>query len=134
MLEFDKEEDLSIDNIPDEMPLSDAMKIYHKAYRSDMGYDETSKIRDKLVQAVVNDLLKISTIEELGEEWFKDYGTMNGWGWQTSFKYNVASALHRIHIKKHPDEHRSLPQRHNWRGWHENNCSCGLCSSSDSSD
>lgn len=125
-------------DIPDEATLDEGMKIYHKMYnaydKGDLKYDEFQTMRDELVDAVVAGLLKQSSIEELGEEWFKDYGTANGWGWQTSFKYNVASALHRIHIKKHPDEHRSLPQRNNWRGWHEDRCSCGLCSSSDSSD
>lgn len=124
--------------IPDELTLKEGMKYYEQLY--DAYYDRKIDSKDfrpakeKVLQSIVKGLLKEKTIEELGKEWFKDYGTMNGWGWKTSFKYSVACELHRIHMKKHPEEHEKLPQKNNWRCWHEDNCSCGLCASSDSSD
>ena len=128
----------TIDDLPESMTFKEGMEFYKKMYdgyyNHELDYDVYRDLKDKLVDVVVAGLLKESSIEDLAKDWFKDYGTMNGWGWKTSFKYNIACKLHQIHMKKHPDEHKHVPQRHNWRGWHENNCSCGLCSSSDSSD
>ena len=124
-------------SIPSEVSYADALKIYkkmHDAYDDrKLDYNKYDKIRKRLMDAVVKGLLKEKSLDDLADEWFINYGTMNGWGWKTSFKYNVACALHEIHKKKHPDEH--VPDRVDTvRGWHEDNCSCGLCSSCDSSD
>ena len=113
------------------------MKFYkkmHDAYDDrTLDYDKYDKIRKRLMNATVKGLLREKSLDKLADEWFINYGTMNGWGWKTSFKYNVACALHEIHKKKHPDEH--VPDRVDTvRGWHEDNCSCGLRSSCDSSD
>ena len=89
--------------------------------------DNTRKASDNLFNVY-------NSIEELADKWFIDYGTANGWDWKTSFRYSIAYALHEIHKKKHPEEHEELPQREHWSGWHEDNCSCGFCSSRDSSD
>lgn len=93
-------------------------------------YEERKAFRD----AYAKELMESTPIEELAKEWFRDYGTMNGWGPSTSFKYGVACAIHAEHAKKYPKQHKQLSQRNNWRCWHEDNCSCGLCSSYDSSD
>jgi hypothetical protein len=130
-------EDFEPEDVPSEISYGDALKFYkkmHDAYDDrKLDYTKYDKIRNKLMNAVVKGLLKEKSLDELADEWFINYGTMNGWGWKTSFKYNVACALHEIHKKKHPDEH--VPDRVDTvRGWHEDNCSCGLCSSCDSSD
>ena len=126
------------EDIPGELSVKEGMKLYHKidnAYDArTLDYDKFKPISEAIKDAVVKGLLKQSSIEELASEWFKDYGTMNGWGWKTSFKYGIARRLHDIHQKKHPDEHQHVPQRNGWRGWHEDFCSCGFGSSSDSSD
>lgn len=126
------------DSIPDNVSYGDAMKIYRKmrdAYdKYKLQYKDFDVARNKLMDSVVKGLLKEKSLDELADEWFIDYGTANGWGWKTAFKYNVASRLHEIHKKKHPDQHKPVPQREHWRGWSEDNCSCGFCSSSDSSD
>lgn len=93
-------------------------------------YDERKAFRENYAR----ELMQVTSIEELAKEWFKDYGTMNGWGDATNFKFGVACALHEEHMKKYPEMHKKLPQKHNWRCWEENNCSCGLCYSCDSSD
>ncbi len=93
-------------------------------------YEERKAFRD----AYAKELMESTPIEELAKEWFKDYGTANGWVFATNFKYVVACAIHAEHMKKYPEMHKKLPQKHNWRCWHEDNCSCGLCSSWDSSD
>ena len=134
----DKYKPLKLDDIPDEMTFDETMDYYNDLYDAyyehRIKYDKLRDICKTLKDAVVKSLLKTSSIEELGREWFKDYGTMNGWDAKRSFEYGVADAIHEIHKKKYPEEHKVLPQRRNWRGWHEDNCSCGLCSSSDSSD
>ena len=126
------------DSIPSDISYKDAVNIYKQIYDAydnrKLNYNKFDVLRKKVVDSVVAGLLKGSSIEELAKEWFIDYGTRNGWGWKTSFRYNIAAALHAIHMKKHPDEHRRLPQHNHWSGWHEDNCSCGLASSSDSSD
>ena len=125
------------DSIPSEVSYEDALKIYKKlreAYDDHkVNYNKYSVIRDKVIDGVVNYLLKHNSLEDLAEKWFIDYGTANGWGWKTSFKYSIASKLHEIHKKKYPDEHEQ-DRVDTVRGWHEDNCSCGFCSSSDSSD
>lgn len=135
VFDFDKN---TPDDIPDTLTEKEGMKYFEKmreAYHDHkLKYDRYREFSDKLFDAIVKGLLKTASIEELGKEWFKDYGTKNGWNWKTAFKYNVASALHEIHKKKHPEEHKNIPQKYHWRGWDEDNCSCGLCSSSDSSD
>ena len=93
-------------------------------------YEERKAFRENYA----NELMKVTPIEELAKEWFKDYGTMNGWGSETSFMFGVATALHNEHMKKYPEMHKRLPKKYNWRCWEEDNCSCGLCSSCDSSD
>ena len=130
-------EDFEPEDVPSEISYKDALKFYkkmHDAYDDrKLDYNKYDKIKKRLMNATVKGLLKEKSLDELADEWFINYGTMNGWGWKTSFKYNVACALHEIHKKKHPDEH--VPDRVDTvRGWHEDNCSCGLCSSSDSSD
>ena len=130
-------EDFEPEDVPSEISYGDALKFYkkmHDAYDDrKLDYTKYDKIRKRLMDAIVKGLLKEKSLDELADEWFINYGTMNGWGWKTSFKYNVACALHEIHKKKHPDEH--VPDRVDTvRGWHEDNCSCGLCSSCDSSD
>ena len=130
-------EDFEPEDVPSEISYGDALKFYkkmHDAYDDrKLDYTKYDKIRKRLMNAIVKGLLKEKSLDELADEWFIDYGTMNGWGWKTSFKYNVACALHEIHKKKHPDEH--VPDRVDTvRGWHEDNCSCGLRSSCDSSD
>ena len=136
-VEFDFDKNTP-DDIPDTLTEKEGMKYFEKmreAYHGHkLNYSKYREFSDKLFDAIVKGLLKTASIEELGKEWFKDYGTRNGWGWKTAFKYNVAAALHEIHKRKHPEEHKILPQKYHWRGWDEENCSCGLCSSSDSSD
>ena len=126
------------DDLPESMTFDEGMKFYRKMYDAyyehKLEYSKFRKFNDMLVGVIVNGLLKEKSLDELADEWFKDYGTMNGWGWKTSFKYEVARKLHEIHRNKHPDEHENVPQRNNWRGWHEDLCSCGFGSSSDSSD
>ena len=126
------------EDIPEEMTFDEGAELYQNLYDAyydhKLNYSKFDVLRNKLVDSVVVNLLGDSSIEDLAKEWFKDYGTRNGWDWKTSFDYRIADTLHSIHMKKHPDEHRRLPQRNNWRGWHEDNCSCGLCSSCDSSD
>ena len=130
-------EDFEPEDVPSEISYKDALKFYkkmHDAYDDrTLDYDKYDKIRKRLMNATVKGLLREKSLDKLADEWFINYGTMNGWGWKTSFKYNVACALHEIHKKKHPDEH--VPDRVDTvRGWHEDNCSCGLRSSCDSSD
>ena len=136
-VEFDFDKNTP-DDIPDTLTEKEGMKYFEKmreAYDDHkLKYDKYREFSDKLFDAIVKGLLKTASIEDLGKEWFKDYGTRNGWNWKTAFKYNVAAALHEIHKRKHPEEHKILPQKYHWRGWDEENCSCGLCSSSDSSD
>ena len=136
-VEFDPETD-EPEDIPDEVSYADALKYFKKMRKAyddrRLNYEKYGDMRDKLVSSTVNGLLKTKSLDELADEWFKDYGTANGWGWRTSFNYSIAYELHGIHKKKHPEQHESLPQREHWRGWHEDNCSCGFCSSSDSSD
>ena len=137
MPEYDFET-MEPEDIPDSMSFKDGLVFYGKmreAYDDNkLKYSKFDQFKQRLMDVIVKGLLKDSTIEELGEEWFKNYGTMNGWGWKTSFKYGIASKLHEIHMKKHPDEHHKVPQKNHWSGWREDNCSCGFCSSSDSSD
>ena len=125
------------DSIPSEIPYGDALKIYQKmreAYdERKLNYNKYDVLRKKVIDGVVNDLLKHNSLDDLAEKWFIDYGTANGWGWKTSFKYSIAYALHEIDKKKHPDEHVS-DRVDTIRGWHEDKCSCGFGSSSDSSD
>ena len=125
------------DSIPSEIPYVDALKIYKKmreAYdERKLNYNKYGGLRKKVIDGVVNDLLKHNSLDDLAEKWFIDYGTANGWGWKTSFKYSIAYALHEIDKKKHPDEHVS-DEVNTIRGWHEDKCSCGFGSSSDSSD
>ena len=136
-VEFDPETD-EPEDIPDEVSYADALKYIKKTRKAHkdhkINYEKYGDIEDKLVSSTVNGLLKTKSLDELADEWFKNYGTANGWGWRTSFNYSIAYELHGIHKKKHPEQHESLPQREHWRGWHEDNCSCGFCSSSDSSD
>ena len=136
-VEFDPEND-EPEDIPDEVSYADALKYFKKMRKAyddrRLDYEKYGDMRDKLVSSTVNGLLKRKSLDELADEWFKDYGTANGWSWRTSFNYSIAYELHCIHVKKHPEQHESLPQREHWRGWHEDNCSCGFCSSSDSSD
>ena len=126
------------DSIPSDIPYGDALKIYQKmreAYDNHkLNYNKYGIIQKKVVEGVVNGLLKNNSLDELADEWFIDYGTANGWGWKTAFKYSIAYKLHEIHRKKYPDQHKPLPEKNNWSGWHEDYCSCGFGSSSDSSD
>lgn len=107
------------------MTIEQAIEEYSK-----LSYEEKQAFRD----AYAKELMEQTPIEELAKEWFEDYGTVNGWGAATSFKYGVACAIHVEHMKKYPEMHKKMPQQYNWRCWSENNCSCGLCSSVDSSD
>lgn len=130
-------EDFDPKDVPSEISYRDALKFYRKMDKAyddrKLNYTKFDQIRNKLMAAVVKGLLKEKSLDELADEWFINYGTMNGWGWKTSFKYNVACALHDIHKKKHPDEH-VVDREDTIRGWHSEKCSCGLASSSDSSD
>ena len=130
-------EDFEPEDVPSEISYKDALKFYkkmHDAYDDrKLDYTKYDKIRKRLMDAIVKGLLKEKSLDELADEWFINYGTMNGWGWKTSFKYNVACALHDLHKKKHPDEHVS-DREDTIRGWHSEKCSCGLASSCDSSD
>ena len=130
-------EDFDPEDVPSEISYKDALKFYrkmHDAYdERKLDYTKYDKIRNKLMDAIVKGLLKEKSLDELADEWFINYGTMNGWGWKTSFKYNVACALHKLHKAKHPDEH-VVDREDTIRGWHSEKCSCGLASSSDSSD
>lgn len=130
-------EDFEPEDVPSEISYKDALKFYrkmHDAYdERKLNYTKYDKIRNKLMDAIVKGLLKEKSLDELADEWFINYGTMNGWGWKTSFKYNVACALHKLHKAKHPDEH-VVDREDTIRGWHSEKCSCGLASSSDSSD
>ena len=130
-------EDFKPEDVPSEISYKDALKLYqkmHDAYDDrKLNYTKYDQIRNKLMDAVVKGLLKEKSLDELADEWFINYGTMNGWGWKTSFKYNVACALHKLHKAKHPDEH-VVDREDTIRGWHSEKCSCGLASSSDSSD
>lgn len=130
-------EDFEPEDVPSEISYKDALKFYRKmddAYdERKLNYTKFDQIRNRLMDAVVKGLLKEKSLDELADEWFINYGTMNGWGWKTSFKYNVACALHKLHKAKHPDEH-VVDREDTIRGWHSEKCSCGLASSSDSSD
>ncbi len=130
-------EDFEPEDVPSEISYGEAVRFYkkmHDAYDDrKLNYTKYDKIRNKLMDAIVKGLLKEKSLDDLAEEWFINYGTMNGWGWKTSFKYNVASALHEIHKKKHPDEH-VMDREDTMRGWHSEKCSCGFGSSCDSSD
>ena len=130
-------EDFDPEDVPSEISYKDALKFYRKmddAYdERKLNYTKFDQIRNKLMDAIVKGLLKEKSLDELADEWFINYGTMNGWGWKTSFKYNVACALHKLHKAKHPDEH-VVDREDTMRGWHSEKCSCGLASSSDSSD
>lgn len=113
-------------------------KVYDSYYKPATAqrisyYDYKAKI-DALVEKFVNELMSSSKIEDLRKTWFINYGTMNGWGFETSMKFAIACKLHAIDVKLNPDLHKHLPQRENWNCWHEDNCSCGFCSSYDSSD
>lgn len=130
-------EDFEPEDVPSEISYGEAVRFYkkmHDAYDDrKLDYNKYDKIRKRLMDAIVKGLLKEKSLDELADEWFINYGTRNGWGWKTSFKYNVARALHEIHKKKHPDEH-VVDREDTMRGWHSEKCSCGLASSCDSSD
>ena len=79
------------------------------------------------------DLIKEIT-PEVRKEWFVDYGTKNMWGQETWDKYLVSLCLHERDKAEQPEMHTRLPQKYHWRCWEESNCSCGFCSSCDSSD
>lgn len=87
-----------------------------------------------LAFSYVNELLASTSIEELRKQWFIDYGAANSWDEKDSAHFRVASNLHEIDAKHHPKLHEKMPQKHSWHCWHEDNCSCGLCHSWDSSD
>lgn len=72
--------------------------------------------------------------EDIKRHIFKDWGTKNMWSDEKWDEFMLANAIHKIDKAKHPADHEILPQVHNWRGWQEDNCSCGFCSSCDSSD
>lgn len=108
------------------MTIEQAIEKYSKL----KSYDERKAFREEYAK----ELMEQTPIEELAKEWFKDYGTANGWSPETSFKYFVASILHAEHMKKYPEMHKKLPQKYHWNCWEEDNCSCGLCASWDSSD
>lgn len=76
----------------------------------------------------------IGLSEKARKDMFVDYGTSNDWDGLRTLKFAIASALHEIDKKERPEAHQPRPQRHNWKCWHEYNCSCGLCHSVDTSD
>lgn len=82
------------------------MTIEHaiEKYSELASYEERKAFRD----AYAKELMENTPIEELAKEWFRDYGTMNGWGDATSFKYGVACAIHAEHMKKYLEMHKKL--------------------------
>ncbi len=72
--------------------------------------------------------------DDVRRKWFRDYGCCNGWTSETRRRFNIADALHERDKAAHPELHKPMPQRQHWNCWHEYNCSCGLCSSCDTSD
>lgn len=92
------------------------------------------KLDENLVGFIAEDLMDKNSLEDLADEWFVDYGTMNGWNSVDSAKYKIACMIHQEHVKRHPDDHKKMPQKHNYSCWHEDNCSCGLGCSWDSGD
>ena len=118
--------------IPDELSIEDGMKWYEKLkYSSDKfcvpNWDLFDELCSKIMDAVINGLLKKKSIKKLGKEWFRNYGEKNGWGYKQWFMYKIASKLHDIAKKKYPDEH--IPMKNDKRGIRvDDHCSCGFYS------
>lgn len=86
---------------------------------------EKAEAKASLIETITSDVRK---------EWFVDYGIKNFWDEATWDKYLIALSLHNRDKEEHPELHKELPPLHDWRCWEESNCSCGFCSSCDSSD
>lgn len=72
--------------------------------------------------------------EEVFKTYFKNWGTKNMWSDEEWDAYLLANAIHNLDVAAHPEDHKKMPQKYHWNCWEEDNCSCGFCSSCDSSD
>lgn len=106
---------------------------YNAAPKSRIPYAEYAQKADDATIAFATEILDSTPREEIQKTWFKNYGTMNGWGWEQNFNYRVANLLHTWDSDRNPQLHRKHVVD-TIRGWHETTCSCGFGWSCDSSD
>lgn len=120
-------------NTPDISEIKTYFDAYVKAYHDSPSYREFKPLRDKIISDAVMKLLTLNTLDELAKIWFINYGCMNGWGHDTSFRHEIAYKLHELHKAAYPEQH-SDKSYDKWRCYHVSLCVCGFGSECDSSD
>lgn len=106
---------------------------YNATDGSRISYAEYDRRTDEAAIAYATEVLDSTPREEIQKKWFKNYGTMNGWGWEQHFDYRVAYLLHEWDNDRNPQFHHKRVVD-TGRGWHETTCSCGFGWSCDSDD
>ena len=90
--------------------------------------------KEQRIQAEAARIYAALPREEVFKTYFKNWGTKNMWSDEKWDAYLLANAIHNLDKAANPEDHQKMPQKQHWRCWEEDNCSCGFCSSCDSSD